>query len=118
MATMPEKLFSKMKPTEKFAAKWGEFGLKDGEPETEFLFDSGRKWRFDFAWPRQKVAVEIDGFGFGHQAVDRLAENHAKQHAAVVNGWRVLRYTSRCLGSKQKAADAVEQVCLVLCGVK
>ena len=115
---MTEKLFSKMKPAERFAAKWKEFGLQDGEPETEFLFHWNRKWRFDFAWPRQKVAVEIDGFGWGHQAQQLISKSHEKQNAAVVMGWRVLRYTSRCLGSKQKAADAVEQVCLVLCGMK
>ena len=34
-------------------------------PEREFRFCE-RRWRFDFAWPSHKVAVEIDGGIFIH----------------------------------------------------
>ena len=30
-------------------------------PIAEYYFFKGRKWRFDFAWPAVKVAIEIDG---------------------------------------------------------
>ncbi len=110
--------FSKLKPAEKFARKWGEGGLADGLPEREYLFKSDRRWRFDFAWPRAKVAVEIDGFGFGHQAQQCISNQNEKQNSAIEMGWTVLRYTSRCLGSHAKTEQAVEQVCRVICGVE
>ena len=113
------KAFSSWKSVAKF-----EYVLGRDWPEiaahvlTEYIFDSERKWRLDFAWPTQLVGVEIDGFGFSHQAVDRLSENHEKQNAAVELGWRILRYTSKQLGSKAKVEEAVDQVCRILCNVK
>lgn len=106
--------FSKLKPAAKFARKWDEHGLKGGEPETEFHFSKDRNWRFDFAWTGLFVAVEIDGFGYGHQAVDRLSDNNEKQNAAIELGWVVLRFDSKLLGSHGKAEEAVLQVCRVL----
>lgn len=109
------KPFSKWKPAAKY-----EYMLTDEMREhcrKEYRFTTDRDWRFDFAWPEQKVAVEVDGFGFGHQAQQRLAHNHEKQNAAVLMGWRVLRYTSRCLGSKAGVAAAVDQTWEVLCDV-
>ena len=111
-------VFSKLKPADKFARKWGEGGLDGGQPEREYRFDSRRKWRFDFAWPRVKVAVEIDGRGYGHQSYVGVDEDAEKQNAAIELGWIVLRFTSGTIASHQKAADAVEQVCRVICGVK
>jgi hypothetical protein len=29
------------------------------EPELEMGFHASRKWRFDYAWPEFKIAVEI-----------------------------------------------------------
>jgi hypothetical protein len=55
-------------------------------------------WRFDFAWPDQKVAVEIEGGIWrpsgkgahtGGAAVTRDAE---KSNAAQLAGWMVLRF--------------------------
>ncbi len=111
-------VFSKLQPAEKFARKWTERGLEGGDPEPEYTFSVERDWRFDFAWPVAMVAVEIDGFGWGHQAQQCIAKQNEKQNAAIEMGWTVLRYTSRCLGSHAKTEAAVEQVCRVICGVK
>lgn len=108
--------FSKWKPADKFAYVFDAEKIPGAEAANEFAFDETRKWRFDFAWPSQKVAVEIDGFGYGHQAQQNIAAGHEKQNAAIEQGWRVLRFTSRQLGSKQGVSDAVEQVCRLLCG--
>lgn len=110
--------FSRWKPAPKFAWVWGQEAVDFEMPTIEYSFNESRMWRFDFAWPAQMVAVEIDGFGHGHQAAHRLSENHEKQNAAIEQGWRVLRYTSRQLGSRQGVSDAVEQVCRVLCTAK
>ena len=33
----------------------------DHPPEREYRFHPIRRWRFDFAWPDQLIAVEVDG---------------------------------------------------------
>jgi very-short-patch-repair endonuclease len=64
----------------------------------EFAFDflaTGRKWRFDFAWPARKLAVEIDGGAFSggrHTTGDGFRRDLEKSNAAVMAGWRVLHF--------------------------
>jgi hypothetical protein len=67
--------------------------------ETEFVFHPSRKWRFDFAIAPFKIAIEIDGRARGnpekagrHQTVDGARKDLEKHRAAVLRGWRVLRY--------------------------
>ena len=110
--------FSKWKPAEKFSwvivTHCPGFAL-DMVHEHEFAID--RKFRFDFAWPDIKLAVEIDGFGYGHQAQQQMASDNEKANLAVELGWRVLRYNSRQLGSRAGVDEAVEQTTRVICGV-
>lgn len=61
-------------------------------------FKHGRAWRFDFAWPAQKVAVECDGgtrSGGRHVRPLGYEADRAKDNAAVLKGWRVLHVTQR-----------------------
>lgn len=110
------KPFSSWLPDKKFSYIFEEaYPVMWGSCEPEYEFSDDRKWRIDFAWPGPKVGVEVDGFGFGHQAISALTENHVKQNAAVEDGWKILRYTSKQLGSLQGIKDAVDQVAYVLC---
>ena len=113
--------FSKMKPAEKFATKWAEVAdggeLTGAQPTLEHQFDDQRGWRFDFAWPSLRIAVEIDGFGYGHQAQQHMAADNEKANAAVAKGWRVLRYNSRQLGSHGATEEAVREVCRLILAV-
>jgi hypothetical protein len=64
-------------------------------PEAEFVFDqeNDREWRFDYAWPRWKVALEIQGGTFvngRHSRGPALRREYEKHNAAVVQGWHVL----------------------------
>lgn len=71
------------------------------EPKCEFRFDLVRRWRFDFAWPIEKIAIEIDGGLFINGAHNRgaaLLEQYEKGNAATVAGWRVLRYGPKQIG--------------------
>ncbi|MEC4614858.1 DUF559 domain-containing protein [Tsukamurella tyrosinosolvens] len=45
----------------------------------------------DFAFPEQRVAVEIDGWAF-HRTADRAASDARKQNRLTLAGWRVLRF--------------------------
>ena len=64
------------------------------EPVREYRFDAVRLWRFDFAWPAERVAVEIEGVHGGggrHQRVDGFLADCEKYEAALAQGWRVYR---------------------------
>ena len=63
---------------------------------TEYQFHLERKWRFDFAWPEQKVALEVEGGSWMAGRHSRGAGFNAdmeKYNAAVLAGWKVLRVT-------------------------
>jgi very-short-patch-repair endonuclease len=73
---------------------WTAYGLP--EPKPEWKFHPTRKWRFDFGWPEQKVAVEIEG-GIWNQGAHVRAIHYMsdmeKYNAAAKLGWRVFRFT-------------------------
>lgn len=65
----------------------------------EFQFDLKRRFRFDFALPDHRIAIEYEGiFGGGksrHTTVTGYTKDTEKYNLAAVNGWRVLRYTAK-----------------------
>lgn len=64
----------------------------------EYRFHPTRRWRFDRAWPQQRVAVEIEGGVFvqgRHTRGPAFEADCEKYAAALVLGWRVLRVTPR-----------------------
>lgn len=66
--------------------------------KTEFRFFVGRLWRFDFAWPGQKVALEIEGGTFSEGAHTRgkgFEEDCEKYNVAILLGWAVIRATRK-----------------------
>lgn len=67
------------------------------EPVREHRFHPVRRWRFDFAWPDRKIAVEVDGgtwSGGRHSRGGGYEKDAEKLNAAAVDGWRILRVTS------------------------
>ena len=65
--------------------------------EQEVRFHPVRRWRFDFAWPDQKLAVEVEGGVFSngrHSRGKGFTEDCVKYNQAVLLGWRVLRFTT------------------------
>jgi len=81
------------------------------EPNPEFRFDSDRLWRFDFAWPAHKLAIEIDGglwVDGAHNRGAALLKQYEKSNAATLAGWRVLRY------APDQLAQAAHDVALAL----
>lgn len=66
-------------------------------PNMEFIFHPTRKWRFDYAWPERRLAVEFEGgvfIGGGHTRGLIYGQNCEKYNTAVIMGWRVLRFTA------------------------
>lgn len=67
------------------------------EPEKEFKFHPKRKWRFDFAYPDKRIAIEIDGGIWSrgrHVNPQGFINDCEKTNAAGKLGWRVLRIPS------------------------
>jgi very-short-patch-repair endonuclease len=70
--------------------------------EKEYLGIPGRKYRFDYCIPSEKLAIEYEGvFTSGksrHTNVMGYTGDCEKYNLAVINGWRVLRYTAKNVG--------------------
>jgi very-short-patch-repair endonuclease len=70
-------------------------------PEAEYKFCASRRFRFDWAHPTAKIAIEIDGGqwapGGGRHAGDKDRE---KLNLAASLGWRVFRFSPRQLTSE------------------
>jgi very-short-patch-repair endonuclease len=81
-----------------------ELGLVPWEPELRF--DTRRKWRFDYAVPRLRVAIEIEGgiFPFRNARGEMTVGGHVrgahyqsdldKYNTAAALGWRVFRFST------------------------
>ena len=67
------------------------------EPTNEYRFHETRKWRFDFAWPNKKIALEIEGgvYTKGRHTRGKGFENDCiKYNTATEQGWSVFRYST------------------------
>ena len=64
-------------------------------PDMEYRFHPTRKWRIDYAWPKQKLAVEIEGGVWTqgrHTRGSGFVKDIIKYNALTELGWRLLRY--------------------------
>ena len=77
--------------------------------QREHVFHGTRKWRFDFAWPERKLAAEVEGLSSGksrHQTIKGYRADCEKYNAAVMAGWRVLRFTDKEI----KSGEALQMI--------
>ena len=77
------------------------------DPATELLFHPKRKWRFDYAWEEQKLALEVHGgihSGGRHTRGRGFVEDRAKMNEATLLGWTVLEVTPEHIKSGQLRA--------------
>jgi very-short-patch-repair endonuclease len=73
-------------------------------PEAEVRFHPKRRWRFDFAWPDRKLALECDGgiwVGGRHGTGQGIERDCEKFSEAAIAGWRVMRVTTGMVKSGQ-----------------
>ena len=62
----------------------------------EFKFHPTRKWRFDYAIPEHKIALEVEGgvwTGGRHTSSTGFLKDMEKYNTATSMGWRVFRTT-------------------------
>lgn len=63
----------------------------------ELKFDDMRRYRFDWAIPDLKLAIEYEGLNSEksrHTTKKGYTGDCQKYNLAVINGWKVLRYTA------------------------
>lgn len=76
-------------------------------PHREYRFHDTRLWRFDFAWPQQSVALEVDGGIWRQGRHTRGAgwlKDTEKLNTAAAMGWRLLRCTPQMLHTPELLA--------------
>jgi very-short-patch-repair endonuclease len=70
-------------------------------------------WRIDLAFPREKVAVEVDGWAW-HVDAERFRNDRRKQNALVRDGWDPLRLTWHDLDGRPR--EVVEEIRATVAG--
>ncbi len=94
--------------------------LNDAYPgrwEQEHKGINGRKFRFDCANPQEKIAIEIEGGIWmpkgAHNTGIAMSKDMEKYNLAVLEGWKILRYTPECL---RKTPWKIIKDIRILCG--
>lgn len=80
----------------------------------EFKFHPVRKWRFDYAVPEYKIALEVEGgvwAGGRHTSPKGFLGDIEKYNTATLMGWRVFRTTPDDL-YKKKTLDLMKSAIL------
>lgn len=80
-------------------------------PAREYRFHPVRRWRFDWAWPVEKVALEYEGGTFtdgDHVRGPGYEKDCEKYSEAAIFGWCVIRVTNNMVADG-RAADLVER---------
>ena len=93
-----------------FAAQLDAVGL-DGYAR-EYQAIPGRRFRFDFCWVKERLAVEIQGGTYSRGAHARplgIKRDYEKGNLAVQFGWRVLQFDADMVKSGQ-ALDFTEKM--------
>jgi Protein of unknown function (DUF559). len=67
--------------------------LREYQPIKSCTLHKGRKFRIDFAFPVEKVAIEFDGYRYHGFSKKGFKQGLDRQNILVAHGWRVLRYT-------------------------
>lgn len=77
-------------------------------PEKEYKFYPTRRWRFDYAFVENKIAIEQEGgvwTGGRHTRGTGFIKDMEKYNCATILGWKVLRYTP-----DQMLTNAIEDI--------
>ena len=81
--------------------------------ERELQFHPKRRWRFDFAIPSARLAIEVQGGVFSggrHSRGKGITDECEKVAHALMAGWRVMPVT----GAQVRSGQAVQWVLKVL----
>lgn len=75
------------------------------------------KWELDFAFPQEKVGIELQGYGVGHISYAGMFRDAEKHNYFTLNGWLVLYFLSVHLKEHQVSMFTTITAALALRGV-
>jgi very-short-patch-repair endonuclease len=81
--------------------------------EREYRFHPDRRWRFDFAFPIQQIAVEVEGGTWvngRHNRASGIEDDMEKYNEATQLGWSVLRFPARSVKDGTAASMTIAMV--------
>ena len=78
----------------------------------EYKFHPSRKWRFDWAYPENRIAFEYEGIvikrktqaGGRHVSIKGFSNDCEKYNEAQLLGWKVYRLTAIMVGDGRAIA--------------
>ena len=82
----------------------------------EYKFHPTRKWRFDFAIPAYKIAIEVEGgvwTGGRHTRPQGFLGDIEKYNAGTLLGWRIFRVTPDELYSNKTFNLLKDAICSI-----
>lgn len=97
------------------------------EPEAEHRFARPRLYKFDYAWPDESLAMEIEGGIYGkgkpcpacgrksaagHTGISRLKSDMEKYNLAAFLGWRLVR----CRPEQVESGEVFGMLDRMFCG--
>jgi len=75
---------------------------------TQFpIYAHGRQYRADFAIPKEKIVIEVDGHAF-HWSREHLDSDRRRQNDIASAGWRILRVTAKF--SNREIVDSLQSL--------
>lgn len=80
--------------------------LRIPTPVAEYRFAPPRRWRLDFAWPEQKLALEVEGgiwTGGRHTRGSGFIGDMEKYNTLAIMRWHLLRVTPAQIKSGEAA---------------
>jgi very-short-patch-repair endonuclease len=83
----------------------------------QYRFYPSRNWRMDFAWPQHKVYLEFEGYG--HERRGKFFPEVEKHNTAALDGWRLVRITTKMLNEKVWGAyNAIDTLTMLIAQLK
>ena len=81
-------------------------------PVAEYRFHPKRMWRFDFAFPALRVAIECEGAVWTqgrHTRGSGFVKDLEKYNTATMMGWKILRFDSGAI-QRGEAVQMIKQI--------
>jgi very-short-patch-repair endonuclease len=104
--SMPATNGRKSKLEELFLKLWKKLGDKRFKIQREYCAIPNRRFKMDFAWVKQRVAVEIQGGTYmgksAHNTGKGLSRDYEKNNLAIQNGWVVIYLDSKAINNLGK----------------
>lgn len=81
--------------------------------DQEHQFHTTRKWRFDFAIPEIRVAIEVEGGTYGggrHSRGVGFSKDCEKYNTAALLGWTVFKFDCKTITERKHIEPVIKHV--------